>query len=159
MYLIHLYHYFNRRAKTGDLDLYVSCLPDITNIFFTMNHLIYARWLVKCCDSLIKLPDTHRKAYLDFQNGWFGIKQTRKSFFSTPTDLTLEQTINADDSNQRFGIISVLVNEQPNICKKTESRISHFFNYNYIVIFGYARPKEKRRLTQYLRHGVINLLV
>ena len=51
MYLIHLYHNFTRSVRTGDLDLYISCLPEITNIFFAMNHLNYARWLVKYYDS------------------------------------------------------------------------------------------------------------
>ena len=56
--LIHLYRNFTRIARAGDLDLYVSCLPEITNTFFAMNHLIYARWLVKYYDSLTRLPDT-----------------------------------------------------------------------------------------------------
>ena len=51
VYLIHLYHNFTRSVRTGDLDLYISCLPEITNIFFAMNHLNYARWLVKYYDS------------------------------------------------------------------------------------------------------------
>ena len=72
-----------------------------------MNHLNYARWLVKYYDSLIKLLDTHPEVYSEFQNRWFGIKRTAKSFSGTPIDLTLEQTINADDSSQRFGITSM----------------------------------------------------
>ena len=51
VYLIHLYHNFTRSVRTGDLDLHISCLPEITNIFFAMNHLNYARWLVKYYDS------------------------------------------------------------------------------------------------------------
>ena len=99
MYLIHLYHNFTRSVRTGDLDLHISWLPKITNIFFVMNQLSYARRLVKYYDSLRKLPDTQLKVYSDFENGWFGIKRTAKSFSSTPIDLTLEQTINADASS------------------------------------------------------------
>ena len=47
MYLIHLYRNFKISVRAGDLDLFVSCLPEITNILFAMNHLIYTRWLVK----------------------------------------------------------------------------------------------------------------
>ena len=96
-----------KNARTCDLDLYVSCLPEITNIFFAMNHLNHARWLVKYYDSLIKLLDTHSELYSDFQNGWFGIKGTGKSSFSSPTHITLEQTINVDASSHRFGITSM----------------------------------------------------
>ena len=42
--------------------------------------------------------------YEDFKEGWFGIKHTSKSFSRGPTDLTLEQTINADAASQRMGI-------------------------------------------------------
>ena len=73
VYLIHLYRNFTRSAMTGDLGFYVSCLPEIFNIFFAMNHLIYAILLVKYYDSLTK-PDTHLLVYSDFQNSWFGIK-------------------------------------------------------------------------------------
>ena len=69
VHLIHLYQNFARGVRTGDLDLYISCLPEITNIFFAMNHLNYARWLVKYYDSIIKFPDTHPEVYSDFQNG------------------------------------------------------------------------------------------
>ena len=55
VYLIQLCLIFTRSVRTGVLDLHVFCLPEITNIFFAMNHLIYARWLVKYYDSLTKL--------------------------------------------------------------------------------------------------------
>ena len=107
VHLIHLYQNFARGVRTGDLDLYISCLPEITNIFFAMDRLNYLRWLVKYYESLIKLLDTHPEVYSDFQNGWFRIKRTAKSFSYTPIDLTLEQTIKADASSQRFGITSM----------------------------------------------------
>ena len=100
MYLIHLYHNFTRNARTGDLKLYVSCLPEIINIVFGMNHLNHARWLVKYYDSLIKLPETHPEVYCIQISKMDG-------FFSIPTGLMLEQTINADACSQRFGITSM----------------------------------------------------
>ena len=59
VYMIHLYHNFTRCVRTVGLDLCISCLPEITDIFFAMNHLNYVGWLVKYYDSSIKLPDTH----------------------------------------------------------------------------------------------------
>ena len=59
VHLIHLYRNFKRSARDSDLDLHVSCLPQITNIYFAMKDLIYPKWLVKYDDSLTKLPDTH----------------------------------------------------------------------------------------------------
>ena len=55
----HIYHNFARSVRTGDFELYIACLPELTNFFFAFNHVNYARWLVKYCDALIKLPDTH----------------------------------------------------------------------------------------------------
>ena len=141
VYFIHLYHNFTRSVRTGDLDLHISCLPEITNIFFAMNHLNYARWLVKYYDSSIELPDTHPEVYSDFQNRWFGIMRTAKSFSCTPIDLTLEQTINADTSSQCFGITSMT----NSILVRQAGASLIFFNYHYIVIARYARPEEKRR--------------
>ena len=35
VYFIHLYHNFTRSMRTGGLDFFKSCLPEITNIFFS----------------------------------------------------------------------------------------------------------------------------
>ena len=128
VYLIHLNHDFTRSLRTGDLDLYISCLPKITNIFFCNKSFNYARQFVKYYDSLIKFPNTHLEVYSGFQNGWFGIKQTAKSFFSTPTDLSLEQTINADASSQRLGITSMT----NSISAKQHRAESHFLRITII---------------------------
>ena len=57
-------------------------------------------------DSMLKLEETHPDptAHNDFKNGWFSVYRTRKSFPSTPIDLTLGQTINADVASQHLGI-------------------------------------------------------
>ena len=103
--LMQLYHDFNRSVRTGDLDFYISTLPQIANRFFARNHKNYSRWLVKNYDNLLKLPASHPDVFQDFKNRWFGIKRTNKSFSATPIDLTLEQTINADAASQRLGIL------------------------------------------------------
>lgn len=101
---LQLYHNFSRSVRNGDFDLYVSCLPRIANMFFALNHSNYSRWTVRYYDNLLKLETTHPEVYSDFKKGWFAVRRTRKSFSSTPIDLALEQTINADAASQRRGI-------------------------------------------------------
>ena len=36
--MLHLFHEFIRSIRLGDLELYIYCLPRITNYFFTFNH-------------------------------------------------------------------------------------------------------------------------
>ena len=49
----------------------------------------------------------NQQVHNDFKNGWFSVSRTRKSFSSTPIDLTLEQTINADSVSQHLGISAI----------------------------------------------------
>lgn len=105
--MMHLYHEFARSFRTGDLDLYIYCLPRLASYFFTFNHHNYARWLVIYHDNLLKLKETHPEVYNDFQNGCFSLKRTSKSFSRLPIDLTLEQTVNADAACQRSGITAL----------------------------------------------------
>ena len=124
MHLIHLYHNFTRSVRTGDLDLYISCLPEITNIFFAMNHLNCVRWLVKYNGSLIKFPDTRFRGVFRLPK-WMVWNQANCKIFlsSTPMDQSLEQTINADGFSQRFGITSMT----NSISGRQLSAESHFF--------------------------------
>ena len=79
-----IYNNFTRSFRTGDFELYIACLPKITNLFLAFNHVNYARWLVKYYDAIIKLPYKHVEVYKDFKNIWFGVKRTTNSFSSTP---------------------------------------------------------------------------
>ena len=109
--MLHLYHKLSRSIWTGDLDLYILCLPKITNHFFVFNHHNYARWFVLFHDNLLKLKITHTETYIELntetyielKNGFFSLKRTTKPFLRFPVDLTLEQTINMDVTGQRFG--------------------------------------------------------
>lgn len=105
--LVQLYHDFSRSVRVGDFELYTYCLPKLTNIFFALNHVNYARWCVKYYNNLLMLPETHPDVHTDFVNGLFGIKRTAKPFSSSPIDLSLEQTVNADAASQRMGISSL----------------------------------------------------
>ena len=91
----------------GDLEVFISCLPKLTNIFYALNHPSYARWLVKYYDSILKLNATHPEVYNEFQQGWFAVRRTEKPFSSTAIGLTLEQTINAEAASQHLGVLSI----------------------------------------------------
>ena len=78
--MLHLYHEFSRSIQTGDLDLYIHCLPKITNCFFTFNHHNYARWLVLFHNNLLKLKTTHLEVHKEFISRCFSLKRTKKPF-------------------------------------------------------------------------------
>ena len=59
--------------------------------------------------TFLKLTETHPEVYLEFKKKLFGIKKTPKYFSSSPIDLVLQQTINADAACQRAGV-SALTN-------------------------------------------------
>ena len=103
--MLHLYHEFIRSIRLGELELYIYCLPRITNDFFTFNHSNYARWLVRYHDNLLKLSETQKDVYDEFKKGYFGIKRTKKDFSRLLIDLTLEQTVNADAASQKTGTL------------------------------------------------------
>ena len=101
--MLHPYHEFSRSIRTGDLDLYIFCLPKITNNFLVFNHHNYARWFVLFHDNLLKLKITHTETYIELKNGFFSLNRTTKPFLRFPVDLTLEQTINTDVTGERIG--------------------------------------------------------
>ena len=105
--MIHLYHELIRSIRTGDLELYIYCLPKIVAVFFAFNHQNYARWLTIYHDNLLKIQETHPQVYKEFKSGCFALKCTSKSFSRIPIDLTLEQTVNADAACQQRGISSL----------------------------------------------------
>ena len=117
-----------------------------------MNHLNYARWLVKYYDSIIKFPGTHPEVYSDFQNGLFGVKQTAKPFSSTSIDLTFEPTINVDASSQRFGITSMT----SSISTRQRRAESHFLRTTIISsLLHMLNLKKNKDVSHYLRLGVM----
>ena len=92
--MYHLYRDFTRSVRVGDLNLYISCLPKLSNYLFVLNHPNYARWTVQYYNNLILVPETHPETYSEFKKGFFSIKRITKSFSGNPIDSTLEQTIN-----------------------------------------------------------------
>ena len=42
--LVNLYHKFSRSIRSGDLELYIYCLPNLAEFFFAFNHDNYGKW-------------------------------------------------------------------------------------------------------------------
>lgn len=51
-------------------------------------------------NNLIKAQNSNSRVVSEFRRGAFGIRRTKSGFSPSPVDLILEQTINADASNQ-----------------------------------------------------------
>ena len=78
--MIHLYHEFIRSIRLGDLELYIYCLPRITNYFFTFNHPNYARWLVRYHDNLLKLSETYKDDMMNSRKAVLALKEPKIIF-------------------------------------------------------------------------------
>ena len=107
--MYHLYRDFTRSICVGDLNLYISCLPKLSNYFFALNHQNYARCSVQYYNNLILVTETHPEVYSEFKRGFFSIKRTLTYFSGNPIDLTLERTINADAASQDGNFCSYIL--------------------------------------------------
>ena len=105
--LVNLYHELSRSIISGDLELYIHCLPKLAEVFFASNHYNYAKWITKYRENLMSIDFTHPEVQGEFRNGCFSLKRTRKCFLSGPTDLALEQTISTDAASHRTCISSI----------------------------------------------------
>ena len=57
--LVNYYLLFNSSIRTADLNLFKYVLPKISNLFFALNQLNYARWLVRYHNNLCRVDETH----------------------------------------------------------------------------------------------------
>lgn len=101
--LIKLFQEFSRSIRTGDFELYVSCLPQIATLMFYFNHQNYARWIVRFYNNLVNVENTHPGLKETLVKGGISIRRNEKSFSGCPIDLTLEQTINKDAASKLTG--------------------------------------------------------
>ncbi|GFX38378.1 uncharacterized protein TNCV_2343541 [Trichonephila clavipes] len=80
--------------------------------------------------NLNKVDETHPGLKNDFMNGCFGIKRTDKPFSSTPIDLTLETTINAEAARCLSDVSADLQPNRINIYGKQLSDFNEIFENN-----------------------------
>ena len=73
--MVNLCHQFSRSIRTGDISLYIHCLPKIGNYFFAFNHPNYARWSVKFHNNLLELETSHPDLHEEFKKGCFSLKR------------------------------------------------------------------------------------
>ena len=97
--MLHLYQKFCTSIRTGDLDLWVHYLSNITIFFLPLTitiiwYLVSATQDFMSCvifhNKLLKLKVTHPEIHKDFINGIFSMKTTKKAFSRLSVDLTLE---------------------------------------------------------------------
>lgn len=108
--LIHAYHNLERAIRTNNVADFSHALTPLIEIFFTTNHINYARWLTKYQLDLLNIDQTHPGLRSILEKGAFTVKCTKKAFSHSPVDLTLEQTINADAASQQTGITTLTNN-------------------------------------------------
>lgn len=104
--LIDYYLMLDYSMHRADEQLYNHVLITVTNIFFSMNHSNYARYLTIHYDDLLNIAKTP-ELLQDCKSTFLGIRRTSKPFSRSPKDLTTEQTINAAGASTPIGIIHV----------------------------------------------------
>ena len=95
-----------RSVRENNIDLFVSVLTPMTDLFFATNRPNYARWMSKYQLDIINCDKTHPGLRALLDSGGFSIRRTGNEFSSLPVDLTLEQTVNCDAASRKTGFNS-----------------------------------------------------
>lgn len=103
---IQIYHIVERSVRETDIDLFITMLTPIIDLFFATNRLNYARWMSKYQLDLMNLQDSHPGLRQILEEGGFSVRRTDNEFARIPVDLTLEQTVNADAASRMTGYTS-----------------------------------------------------
>ena len=98
-----VYRQLQQAMHTNDVDLYVSVLPTVLDIFFGLNRPNYARW---GCLFLQKLQSLQPECRELLDLGAFSIRRTTKNYARTAVDMCLEQTVNKNAASPLKGIVA-----------------------------------------------------
>ena len=79
---------FIRAQRNTDFSLYFECLQHLAPLFFSTDHLKYARWVSIYIQDLKELPET---IYKEFKEGNFVVKRSSKRFSVIAIDQSHEQ--------------------------------------------------------------------
>ena len=101
---IQTYHDLERAIRSKNIDMFTHSLTRIIDLFFATNHVNYSRWLSKFQLDLLNMDDTHPGLRQLLEKGAFTVRRSDNSFSRCPVDLTLEQTVNADEASRLTGI-------------------------------------------------------
>ena len=97
---------FIKAERSGNWDLYLSALAEMTPHFFAMDRPNYARWLPVYIADMNMLESSHPKVHEEFLAGNFSVSRSGHPFSQVSTDMALEQSINAD-SKSKGGIVGM----------------------------------------------------
>ena len=84
---------FVRSVRSGNIDIYLASITNITYYFLAVNHYNYARWAPVHIRDVLTLPETHPELNKDFEEGRFTVNKTGKLFSNIGLDHGLEQNI------------------------------------------------------------------
>ena len=95
-----------KAERTGNWNLHLSAVATMTPHFYAMNRPNYSRWLPVYLIDMHRLEFTHPLVHKAFLSGEHSISHSGQPFSQVPTDMALEQSINAD-SKTKGGIIGI----------------------------------------------------
>lgn len=104
---INLFLRFSRSIRTCNIELYIDSIYNICDLFFGLNQPNYARWGLLYVSNLIRLYTRNSPLVTEFRRGAFGVRRTKANFSRSPVDLTLEQTISSDASDELTNNLAV----------------------------------------------------
>ena len=82
---------------SGNWELYLSCIEEVTPWAFAYDRQKYARSLLPCLNDMRELPSAFPEVYAAFCNGEFSVQMSHSNpFGQNKADKTIENTINRD---------------------------------------------------------------
>ena len=103
---VQIYHILERAVRETDVDLFITTMTPMIDLFFATNRQNYARWMSKYQLDLMNIDDSHPGLRQILDNGGFSVRRSNNAFARIPVDLTLEQTVNADAASRMTGYTS-----------------------------------------------------
>ena len=91
---------FTKAERSGNWDLYLSALAEMTPHFFAMDRPNYARWSPVYIADMNMLESSHPKVHEEFLAGNFSVSRGGHPFSQVSTTMALEQSINADSKSK-----------------------------------------------------------
>ena len=82
---------FVRSLRTGNFNLYLNSLNEITPWLFALDHTNYSRWLPVHLQDMLSLQQTNPLIYDAFKSGCFVVSKSLRKFSSLPIDHAHEQ--------------------------------------------------------------------
>ena len=97
---------FLKAERTGNWKLHLSSTAAMLPQFFAMDRQNYAHYLPVYLANMQKLELTHPKVHKEFAEGNHSISRSGQPFSQVSTDMSMEQSINAD-SKSSGGVVGI----------------------------------------------------